>query len=53
MTKQRRLDKLQSDFEKHEQCTEELEVAINDERHEQRLKDFKKIDIDHPSNDFF
>lgn len=48
-----RLQKLESDFRKHEQESEELAVAIKNEHHEERIKKAKTINIDHPSNDFF
>lgn len=55
MSNQTRLQKLQSDFKKHEQKSEkeELAVAIHDERHEERIKKAKKVDVEHPSNKFF
>jgi len=53
MTNQTRLQKLESDFKKHEQETEELAVAIKNEHHEERIKKAKKVDVEHPSNKFF
>lgn len=48
-----RLQKLQSDFKKQEEETEELAVAIKNEHHEERINKAKKVDVEHPSNKFF
>lgn len=49
-----RLEKLEKDFLRLEDELNELAIVIKNTRHEIRIiKNYKNIDVDHPSNKFF